>query len=527
MPAAIRATRCQPPRWHNAADRSGARHGRGGDRADTRLRDTRAVGVGVAHGGRLRRHFFVRPLPAAERWPAASGAATRLITATWRSPSSRSTGVRDAAARPLALRHGTRWTATAGRSRRLGDAGGGRRRTPRGRGQPGDRRVRCLARAGPIHLGNLREFLTPHFVAEELRRRGVAGAPPPLLGRLRPVPQGAGRRARRVGRPHRAPARPPSPTRGSATPAGPSTSRHRCRTRCASSASRWRRSRQTEMYTSGAYREQVLTAVSRRDEIEAVLARHRTKKVAPAEDASDAGGRRPRGVGRQRGRRPDRGSPTRSPASPTAPTAASAAATPSPRTSYDDATTTLSYTCTSCGFEGTTNLSTDNDGKLVWKVDWPMRWAYETVDFEPAGRDHMTPGSSYTVGTEIVSSIFDWRAPARVDLRVRRLRRRAEDVVVGGGVPTADRRAADPRGADAALALRPPRAQRRPSTSTSVPRSCGCTTSGTRSAARPPTPPRRRRDAGLAPRLRDGVRRPAAHPAGRRSRSGRCRRSPT
>ena len=27
--------------------------------------------------------------------------------------------------------------------------------------------------SGPIHLGNLREFLTPHFVAEELRRRGV------------------------------------------------------------------------------------------------------------------------------------------------------------------------------------------------------------------------------------------------------------------------------------------------------------------------------------------------------------------
>ena len=28
--------------------------------------------------------------------------------------------------------------------------------------------------SGPIHLGNLREFLTPHFVAEELRRRGLA-----------------------------------------------------------------------------------------------------------------------------------------------------------------------------------------------------------------------------------------------------------------------------------------------------------------------------------------------------------------
>ena len=27
-------------------------------------------------------------------------------------------------------------------------------------------------------------------------------------------------------------------------------------------------------------------------------------------------------------------------------------------------------------------------GKLVWKVDWPMRWKHEGVIFEPAGEDH-------------------------------------------------------------------------------------------------------------------------------------------
>ncbi len=31
-----------------------------------------------------------------------------------------------------------------------------------------------ISPSGPIHLGNLREFLTVHFVAEELRRRGVS-----------------------------------------------------------------------------------------------------------------------------------------------------------------------------------------------------------------------------------------------------------------------------------------------------------------------------------------------------------------
>tara|TARA_Y100000034_G_scaffold131838_1_gene193468 strand:+ start:495 stop:2039 length:1545 start_codon:yes stop_codon:yes gene_type:complete len=48
--------------------------------------------------------------------------------------------------------------------------------------------------------------------------------------------------------------------------------------------------------------------------------------------------------------------------------------------------------------------------KLKWKADWPMRWAYEKVDFEPGGKDHSTYGSSYTVGKEIVK-IFDWVAP--------------------------------------------------------------------------------------------------------------------
>jgi len=42
-------------------------------------------------------------------------------------------------------------------------------------------------------------------------------------------------------------------------------------------------------------------------------------------------------------------------------------------------------------------------GKLAWKVDWPMRWAYERVTFEPAGVDHSSPGSSFTVGAELVA----------------------------------------------------------------------------------------------------------------------------
>ena len=48
----------------------------------------------------------------------------------------------------------------------------------------------------------------------------------------------------------------------------------------------------------------------------------------------------------------------------------------------------------------------------MWKVDWPMRWAFEHVDFEPAGMDHATPGSSFTVGHELVETIFGMPRPA-------------------------------------------------------------------------------------------------------------------
>jgi lysyl-tRNA synthetase class 1 len=74
------------------------------------------------------------------------------------------------------------------------------------------------------------------------------------------------------------------------------------------------------------------------------------------------------------------------------------------------------YTITyrnSKGKTKTLDFRKDGNIKLDWKVDWPMRWAYEKVDFEPGGKDHSTYGSSYTVGKDIVK-IFDWIAPEYV-----------------------------------------------------------------------------------------------------------------
>jgi lysyl-tRNA synthetase class 1 len=80
-------------------------------------------------------------------------------------------------------------------------------------------------------------------------------------------------------------------------------------------------------------------------------------------------------------------------------------------TAYDDETTELTYSCTECAYAETVRLSEFNRGKLVWKVDWPMRWAYEGVVFEPSGVDHSSPGSSFQVGGQIVGSIFGGKQP--------------------------------------------------------------------------------------------------------------------
>ncbi len=80
-------------------------------------------------------------------------------------------------------------------------------------------------------------------------------------------------------------------------------------------------------------------------------------------------------------------------------------------TAYDPDTATIQYTCNNDGYRGQFSLYEKVPAKLVWKVDWPMRWAYEQVDFEPAGEDHAAPGSSFTVGQKIVQEIYHFLPP--------------------------------------------------------------------------------------------------------------------
>ena len=71
----------------------------------------------------------------------------------------------------------------------------------------------------------------------------------------------------------------------------------------------------------------------------------------------------------------------------------------------------VTYRCKITDTTERVDLSKQRIAKLPWKVDWPMRWQYENVHFEPGGVDHASEGSSYTVGEQIVSEIFGGEAP--------------------------------------------------------------------------------------------------------------------
>ena len=72
----------------------------------------------------------------------------------------------------------------------------------------------------------------------------------------------------------------------------------------------------------------------------------------------------------------------------------------------------LSYSCSACGYKDTVDLREAKSVKLLWRVDWPMRWAHEKVDFEPAGKEHHSPGGSFDTASVISREIYGWEAPS-------------------------------------------------------------------------------------------------------------------
>ena len=290
--------------------------------------------------------------------------------------------------------------------------------------------------SGPVHLGNLREFLTPHFVAEELRRRGLKVRHLHSwddYDRFRKVPAGVDPSwAEHIGRPLTAV---PDPWE-----CHDSWSDHfkaPLRAALAEMGVEMEEISQTERYRAGAYREQVLHAVRNRDRIEAVLAKYRTKKPADGGQASALSEQEAEALADSVTEEDETTGTGQLARFPFKPYCRECGRDTTTITSYDDESTDLAYICDACSFSGVTNLATQDEGKLVWKVDWPMRWAFEGVDFEPGGLDHSTPGSSYTVGKELVAEVFDGVAPSYVAYAFVGFAGRQKMSSSAGGVPTA------------------------------------------------------------------------------------------
>ncbi|MEU6555746.1 lysine--tRNA ligase [Streptomyces sp. NPDC046915] len=272
-----------------------------------------------------------------------------------------------------------------------------------------------LSPSGPIHLGNLREVMTPHLVADEIRRRGHQVRH--LISwddydRYRKVPKGIpgvdeDGYKQHIGKPLTSV---PAPE-GSAYPNWAEHFKAAMTESLAELGVEFDGISQTEQYTSGVYREQVLHAMKHRGDIDAILAQYRTKAKPAAKkqqqkpvDEAELEAEEGSGAAAE-----DDGSSSAG-YFPYKPYCGGCGKDLTTVTSYDDDTTELSYTCDECGFAETVRLSEFNRGKLVWKVDWPMRWAYEGVIFEPSGVDHSSPGSSFQVGGQIVG-IFGGKQP--------------------------------------------------------------------------------------------------------------------
>ena len=140
---------------------------------------------------------------------------------------------------------------------------------------------------------------------------------------------------------------------------------------------------QAEMYRSGKYVENIILSLKKRKEIFDILDSHRTQDAEEGEREAYY------------------------PVSIYCPVCGKDT---TKITNLSDDCTKAEYRC-SCGHRGEFDFTKDYNCKLAWKIDWPMRWKYEGVDFEPGGKDHASTNGSYDTAKDIAKKIFGYTPP--------------------------------------------------------------------------------------------------------------------
>lgn len=150
---------------------------------------------------------------------------------------------------------------------------------------------------------------------------------------------------------------------------------------------------QADMYRSGKYTKDIIESLQKRGEIFEILDSFKTKDNSKSEDELKA--------------EHDAAKAAYYPVSIFCPECKTDFTT---ITSLSEDCTQAEYTC-KCGHKGHFNFLENFNCKLGWKIDWPMRWRYEGVDFEPGGKDHAAPTGSYSNSKVISKEIFNFEAP--------------------------------------------------------------------------------------------------------------------
>jgi len=86
----------------------------------------------------------------------------------------------------------------------------------------------------------------------------------------------------------------------------------------------------------------------------------------------------------------------------------------------------VEYKCKNCGHHGVTSI---DNGKLNWRIEWVGVWWALGVDFEPYGKDHATPGGSRDSCVDLAINAYGIRPPEGIPYEWVAMRTRDKRIV--------------------------------------------------------------------------------------------------